>query len=721
MNNQTIKLTSAAVSGACLWLVASPAISQVQERDARPTEVGEVVVTAQRRSERLQDVPISIAVQSGEQLARAGITDVRDLGLVTPGLKIDQTGAGFTTPALRGVSTSLTGAGSEANVAIYVDGVYQPSAIANTFDLADVSRVEVAKGPQGTLFGRNATGGAVSVFTLAPSFTPTGSAYVSYGRFNDLLVKGYVSGPLVEDKLAGSISLFFNRNEDYSLNLVSGSRGDGLNSRIARGKLLWTPTDWASLTFTAMYARRHASNGANGQPWRGNTDGRLTNALFPTEVWQIAMNDKPYVDHKTAAFTLTGEFDLGAGTLTSQTSYIDTVYHLYADSDVSTARTSQNDLTSPNQTWQQEFIFSSRKFGRLSFVGGLFGYLDKTGWDPIIAVDGRYVAWSYQKTVAWAPFGEVNLDLTDRLSLIGGLRYSYERKKTGGIARFGGFVIDQGDGPGQSWKALTPRVAIKYKLSDEVNAYATFSKGFKSGGLGTTAFRVAQVWEPEKISAYEVGLKSNFGRIFRGNVAAYYYDYTDQQVAAFVLGAQGQSSSINTNAASSSIYGLDVDGTTWLTDEFSLTASAAILSAKYDVFKAASINLPRIVNGQPSGNIPVGADVSGNTMIRAPKFSASLTANYTKEIGAGRVDLSTTVFHSSKFYLEVSDRVVQPSYTLISARAAWTPTGSKFRFEVWGKNLTNKAVIAGAYILANADNVGYSPPRTYGVALNYAF
>ena len=210
----------------------APAWAQVAAPPADATattnDSNEIIVLAQRRAERLQDVPISVTVQSGEQLETAGVDNLRDLGAVTPGLTFQAQG-NFVQPALRGITTLVTGPGSDNPIALYIDGVYEGTQAGASIDLPDVERIEVSKGPQGTLFGRNSTGGAIQIFTKAPSFTPTGSVSATAGLYDgsgpsrasyDLGVKGYVSGPIVADKLAASLSFAYRNVDGYSTNIV---------------------------------------------------------------------------------------------------------------------------------------------------------------------------------------------------------------------------------------------------------------------------------------------------------------------------------------------------------------------------------------------------------------------------------------------------------------------------------------------------------------------
>jgi iron complex outermembrane receptor protein len=708
---------------------------------ATASAVGEVVVTAQRREQRLRDVPLSITSHSGEKLATQGIRSINELTLVTPGLKIDETGAGFVVPALRGVSTGLTGAGAEPNVAVYVDGVYQPNSIKLNFDFADISRIEVDKGPQGTLFGRNATGGAIAIFTESPSFTPHGHVSASYGRFNDLLLKGFATGPIT-NKVAGSLSAYYASNDDYYFDLISGRHDPGLRSQLYRGKLLFRPTESVDVTLNVSYLHKHDGGGSDGEPYLGNTEVAVVpGVVIPRQPWQIALNYDPFTDVQSVDTSVLVKWTTSLGVATSLTSYDFGSYHVVADSDyawVPHPVTQNNDLHSPMRTFQQEFNFASRNFGRFSFISGLFIWHDKTGWDPIL--DNNILYLDYDKhTFSVAVYGEGTLEITDKLSLIGGLRYSHEQEKSREGIGIGGHDPTLPPFVTSVYNSVTPRASLRYKFNEHVNGYFTFSEGFKSGEQeGATDFANAHVVngifvipftiysvDPETINAYELGLKGGWRR-WSFNAAVYYYDYQNQQVPTYINQA-GLSSQVVANAASSSIYGLDFDADARVTDDVTLSIGVSVLDAKYDKFLA-QVNRPIFVeypvgSGQliPAGNAIVAEDVSGNRMVRAPKWTLSLAADYHHAFDFGVINGNVMVYHSDRVYYDPANRISQPPYTIVNARLGWEPRGTNFQISLWGRNLSNVAYISGVYELSAGDGVNYAPPRTYGVEVAYHF
>ncbi|MBK7249429.1 MAG: TonB-dependent receptor [Gammaproteobacteria bacterium] len=681
-----------------------------------------MIVTAQRRAERLQDVPIAITVQSGEQLERAGVINLRDITTVTPGLRITGTGANQQ-PVIRGVQSQQTDPGNDPNVAIYLDGVYQPNQIANSFDLPDVQQIEVLKGPQGTLFGRNATGGAIRIFTLEPGFTPAGRLSLEYGRFSDVLAKGFVSGPLVGDTVAGSLSVSRQDSGGYTRDLVTGQNDvGGVRSTIVRGKLLAKPRDGVKLLLTVAYLDRWDGDTTTYGTINGNTIARLfPGAVFSDQPYEFATSRKDFLDSTVHMASLKADFDLAGGTLSSVTAYnkVDALYT--QDGDASNYDLLYYSLNELQEDYSQEFIFSTRQDSRLRAVGGLFYYHSDGRYDPLDVL-GSFAGpvpifvWSRQVTEAYAAFGELSFDLTERLTLVGGARYSDEKRTAYGTFQFG-----SGPEPAmprlgaKSWDSFTPRISLRYRFFDNDNFYVTYSEGFKSGGFNIAATDPIP-FNPEKLRSIEMGIKTSPSRRLSANVATFYYDYTDQQVMTLA-----HNFNITANAASSEIYGLDADVMARATRDLTLTAGLSLLRAKFDRYPNAVVLEPLGGAACRCGNANVVRDVSGYKEPKSPKWTLGLSANYNHDFDFGTVDLAATVFHSDEFFWDANERVREPSYTTLSARASWQPRDSKFRLSLWGRNLTDERHSLATFLLETYDGISYAKPRTYGIGVEYAF
>jgi iron complex outermembrane receptor protein len=744
-------LGSAAIGATAPLLAISQAYAQTAAEAGSPEQgaqalpnserdAAEITVTAQRRSERLRDVPISVTAQSAEDLARQGVTSIQDLTIAVPGLSVTKLGP-WVQPTVRGVQTSIAVGGADAPVAIYLDGAYRPNQVANLFDLPDVKQIEVLKGPQGTLFGRNATGGAILIHTLEPSLDGmTGKISVSDGVYfgehartaNEITVKGFVSAP-ISDTLAISTSGYFSHNPGFMTHDVAGDRYGRRQTFMARGKLLFQPSDTVKFLLSGMYTKTNDADSATFFPLGGLAVGReYPGAIVPDEPWHFAseLSKGSTIRMTDWNVSLKGEIEIGqAGTLTSITAYSEANPLLIVDADgtyspacvaVVACVTPFVVEYGPQKTFQQELTFASRQFGMFSFITGLFYYDDKHASrnnvnSPIRSdgtvnpdVDGVFAVRSTIATKAYAAFGEVNLDLSDKLHLIAGMRYSWERK----IGTGGFFQAPKNEFSRGTWNSWTPRLSVLYNLNPDVNLYATYSKGFKSGILDSSALAPTPV-RPETLTSYEIGIKAANSR-FSVSAAAFYYDYKDVQL-------QFRRAVVNfyANAEGAKVYGIDLDATVHLTDSLDLRVGGAWLPrARYREFKdGRAFDLPMT----PRGLTSYVVDATGKRMLRSPKLTATATLAYSGEISWGHLDASTTLYYSGTYYHDLLYKVPTKSYATLSARVALTPTGSPLTFAIFATNLTNKVYVDGSVLSQYANNVHFGNPRQVGLSVDFAF
>jgi iron complex outermembrane receptor protein len=706
-------------------------------QDAQPVDSGEIVVTALRRNEKLRDVPVSITAVNAEGLEKAGIANLRDLGNIAPGLVF--TGQnGLASPTIRGVQSTLGQAGAESPTAIYIDGVYQPNIAANFQDLADVEHVEVLKGPQGTLFGRNATGGAVVVRTVDPSFSPKGSFTVSDGIYtggsartsHDIVVKGYVAGPIVDDLIAGSISGFYEWVDGYLTNDLNGKRTGRIEKYNVRAKLLVQPADNLKIVVAGFYSHKNDETSFASQPLNGNTNVQFyEDGVVPTKIWHVASPLRNGVgQHVTTTKSVYGKVDWdlgdGIGSLSSLTSYLDVKARLIvpiAAAHSPTCVASFNCIIYheeyPGQTFQQEISFTSARWGDFQLVAGAMYFSDKntivSDINPVLDANGDLAApgpvylVGTIKTKAWAGFGEVTWDATDRLHFLAGLRYSREKRSGFGnlVPRFPstGPVVDT---------AWTPRLSVRYDVSSAANVYFTYSKGFKSAVLQSIE-QNDQGASPEHVTSYEIGAKVGSPG-FGFNVAAYYYDYKDLQVQ-FFDGAV----TILTNAANAKIYGIEGDVHYQITPELEIQANASWLAkAEYRNFTSGvAFALPN----SPTGMGQVVVDASGQRMLKAPKFTGGVTLSYAKMVKAGEITATATYSYVSDFAFDLLRRVHTGGYGTLNGNVGFQPEGSDWKFTLFGRNITNEIYFSGSLLGGQADAPSYNPPRQIGLQVNYRF
>jgi len=714
--------------------------------DASQGMLTEIVVTAQKRNEKIQEVPISITVVTADDLNKAGVTNNLDLTQLVPGVKIDRV-AGFTNPSIRGVSTFINLPGADPNIATYVDGIYQSNPAAGTFDLPDVQRIEVDKGPQGTLFGRNATGGAIQVFTLDPSDKLAGHLGFTYASFNDKTVKAYVAGPIIGDKVFGSISGFEEKADSYYRNVGPYMQLNGISSHIIRAKLLVKVTDDLTLSFIGFGGQHSNANGQLGNPLDGISKAVLIpGAIVPTTPYDVAGNVAP--EQRTILNGGSGkaEYDSGIGIVTLTTSYNYTNARLVLPTFAAyvPAGGQYYHQNSPNQTYQTELDLVSPKYGPFSYVTGLAYYNDSQTFDPLnVTFNGPTVVSIYSKQTshAYSAFGEATYQFTDDLSAILGARYNHETRGVYGNLYFGGFFTPT---PPNGWVqdgaktfvGITPRFSLRDKISSTTDVYFTYSQGFKSGLFNASAVPVApstkapELVEPEKLDSYEIGIKSAPASWYSFSAATFLYKYKNQQEASGRL-VNGVPLAFDQNAGKSTLYGADLEGKVKPVPELTLSAGIALLHSRIDEFRNATINVPApgnagtvstICDGVTVNPNGVKCDVTGNQLPRSPKWTANFAGTYAKDFAIGNASLTATVFHTAKTYYDYGNLYSQDQYTDVGFQASLRPAAiPHLTLTAFGKNLTNNTVILGLFPQVTAVIASWAPPRTFGGTVSYDF
>jgi iron complex outermembrane receptor protein len=696
-------------------------------------ELSEIIVTAERRSERLQDVPLSVTVLSPEALAAAAITSTEDLPLITPGLRMDSGGI-YTQPVIRGITTYQTYVSSDANIATYIDGVYQQAMLGAIYELPDVQQIEVLKGPQGTLFGRNATGGAILINTFDPNLTTTTGNFVAAGgNYNSGLAKAYISTPIVQDKLAASVTLYADHTDGQMLNLQNDKRYSPVDNYVLRGKLRFDPWDGGDFVLSGSWSKRKDYQDLRNNFLNGNNVSRPfvppSQLAVQPDTFSTYFNSNFY-DYK-GDVNLRGTIDLGPGKLKTTSAYTRTSTQLLLDcAGVPLELCATYFPVATTQTYSEDIVYTTDQLGKFHATVGADVYNNRGVNLPLLYVVPPFSLsdniWTEDTTMAYAAFGELNYELTDQFSLTGGLRYSRE-KKAAYFATTSAFTLNtitpQPPIPllGQdTWDAVTPRASLLYKATDRTNLYFTYSQGFQSGAFNTVAAQATPV-APEEIKSYEAGLKSSVTDNLNVEAAFFYYDYTDLQVATIFNLPNGTYTQVITNAANAKIYGSELNANWRITPEFSVKLGGTYLHARYADFSTASVDVPIYVGGLPTGNTNIKRDASGNTMIGSPTITVNLIPRYTKATSVGTFDFQSTFYYSTKVYYDVGDRIQQPSYVNLNATAMWQPVGSQWQFGLWGRNLTNKLTIVATIIDSTGDALQYSPPRTYGARVKYSF
>lgn len=703
------------------------------------TGLQDIIVTAQRRSERLQNVPISVTAVTAATLAASGVTTTQDLSLVTPGLSIPQA-AGSTQPHIRGIGSSANGPGLEPPVATYIDGVYIAAAPAALLTLNNVDRIEVLKGPQGTLFGRNATGGLIQVITKDPSQKPTMALNLSYGNYKDITADAYVAGGLTSMLSADLAIRYEHQGDGWGRNLTTGNEtGDLPHDFAARSKWLFAPSEDTtfrlSLDYESRETRRDTQHIDNQYPATFNN--AFFGGPFPQgRTYDINSDIDPENRLEAGGTSLQINQNLSeAVALQSITAYRETKYEIFFDLDLIPRPFIAADTFARDKQFSQELQLSSRGTGKLNWVAGVFyydasdraapGHLILGAASPLtgapVPID-VYVR-DNQKTKSVAGYAQATYEILPATHLTLGGRYTYEQRKFQGVTGqyAAGMLIATSPSPApgtpstRNFNNFSYRIALDHKFGPDILGYVSYNTGFKSGGYNTFLPSNAP-FSPEKLKAAEVGVKSELlNRHLRVNAAGYYYDYSNLQVGRFIDGNEAI-----VNAAKARLYGADLDAELLLFKGFLLNGGFAYNHSKFTSFPNADFVVPVGNCTPPPGGICPGS-AAGNRLPFAPETTFNLGANYSVNFNFGRVILNSNYYRTSRYFAAPDNVGYQPAYGLVNASVEWVDPEGRLSVKAWGKNL-GKTVYTVSLIEANQGLVaGLGAPRTYGVTLGYRF
>ena len=369
---------------------------------------------------------------------------------------------------------------------------------------------------------------------------------------------------------------------------------------------------------------------------------------------------------------------------------------------------------------QQEFLFSSKRDSRIQWVGGLFLYDANAGYAPIIngttLAVGSHINNSV-RTLSAAPFGEVTIPITDRLSITGGLRYTWEQKnltgyEAGTATRKGPFVS-----AGKTWTNLSPRVIVAYDIPNMVNFYASFSEGFKSGVYQTTINRQTPV-NPESLTAYEIGAKTLVSGIWRASASVFDYDDKNVQISSRIsVGTPPLPTNVLFNAGSAQIYGVEFEGEVQATPDLSLNAFVSYTHGVYTQFNNAVTYVPEPIGG----NVLKTISAAGKPTIRTPPWTVGFNPYYAHDFGRGLVEVTVNAYYNGGESWEPGDRVKQAPYATLDSSVSWSPGNSRYKITLWGTNLSNAAYFQFVTVSPAGDYANYARPRSVGGRLAVKF
>ena len=684
-------------------------------------ELQEIVVTAERREERLQSVPIAVSVIRAEAALKSRITTSEDLPLAVPGLQMDLSGVGMT-PFLRGVGTTFVAPGAEPSVAIYVDGAYMPSSAGGLFNLNNIERIEVLKGPQGTLFGRNATGGVIQVISREPSSESSADLSVGYGNYDTSMLNFYGTIGLAAG-LATDLAVYADDNPDgWGHNFFTGDRNYKYENIDVRNTWLWQPQESTRIKLALDYEDTTNEAGLGFKPLPGTmTIAGTTYAGF----YNTDSNVQDRTVMHQGGVLLQGTQDLQFAALKSISTYREVRPNFFLDQDASPLPIVNAQVFDPDNSITQELQLISPEASKVQWIGGLFYFHDVAGLAPT-SVGGLAAApfslisiAARQHTDSYAGYAQMTFEVAPETHFTAGIRYTDDRRSIGGTTSADNVGVIASGAQSADFDKVTWRLALDHQFSPDVLGYVSYDRGFKSGLFNTITYTQAAV-KPEVLDAYEIGLKSeSFEHKFRANFAGYYYRYHDLQVSETVTGA-----TIVLNAANAEIYGLDTDLTILPIHNLTLNGSLALIHGRYTNFPN-SPYFPAVTASSCSPGVgALGAcsiDATGMETVHTPSFTMHLSADYVKPTGVGPFDIAADFYHNDGFFWDPANQVRQPAYSLYNASIGWMNLLERYGIRLWGKNLGG----ATYYSFAIASTLGhqFSPvaPRTYGFTISAHF
>ena len=666
----------------------------------------ELVVTAQKRSQSVQEVPVAMAAFSARTLEQKGITTTDDLSVVTPGLQAGRQ-TSSSTPYMRGVGTQSAAAGDESSIAMYVDGVYQPNVRSNSMSFNNVERIEVLKGPQGTLFGRNATGGLIHVITKDPTFDPTGKIEISYGNYDTIGGKAYVSGGLSDTVAADFAVLYEDQRDGWGENLVTGSDVNLSKTEAYRSKILWNATDDTEVKLGLSYSESEGDIGIARQIAPGAFAGDfLLYALsgLPVETaaalaqidtytgdwYDVATENDVYSNSEDKAVTLHVKHSFENYDILSVTAWQDNSNEQLMDVEASSVRfQTATELGYDTETWSQEVQLTSTGEGAFQWILGFFYMESKAQYTPfeleVFGIPSAVYSTNAQDTTSASVFFQGDYQFTDATTLTLGARVTQDERELDAdftTLDFATFMpvsfVETAD---EEWVETTWRISLDHQVTDEFMVFSSYSRGFKSG-VYNLAGSPADPVDPETLDAIEFGFKSDLlDSTLRLNGSFYFYDYEDVQLQRVESGA-----AFLVNAAGAEIYGMELDATWLVTEGLTLTSGLSLSDSEYTEYPDGTVNIPTGFGG----NYQVVADLSGNEVIRTPELTFNFGVSQRWNLDAGALVASANYYYNDGFYWEPENRLEQDAYEIVNAELSWYSPNENWRTKLFAKNVFHR-------------------------------
>lgn len=714
-----------------------PAFASDASTAARSIE--EIVVTAQKREQSQQDVPISMAAFTGEMVETAGAFDITGINGLAPNVVLQTQGLVPNVPmfSIRGMNHSDPDPNSDPKISTVIDGVYVPFVAGALLDLFDLERVEVLRGPQGTLFGKNNLAGTVNVTTARPSGEFGSTVRATVGENGLRHYQGRINtASFADDTLAAKLAVSKRDYDGYSKSITTGSRLGGVDVKAARGSLAFTPNENLDATLIVDYTKDQVD---------GPSGHSLGVPAIAGRVYRSAQSFDPFTETETTGVTLQVNWSVGEGALSLVAGHRDLDYFNRGDFDglpnnpgLDVTRIFEGDYQSV------ELRYASALDGRFDYIVGLYYLQDD--WNQINDVIVNPVVKTFgineQQGKSYAAFAQGNLHLTEAWTLTLGGRFTRDEKDFALLSQtiVGGNLASQFVAPLEdSWTNFSPRVAAEFRPQANVMVYGSVSQGYKGGGYNSRGTLPENIgpYDEETVTAFEVGVKSDWlDGLLRANGAIFFNEYKDLQSSVTRQGSV-RTENITTNIAEVETSGIEIE-LTWLPSaNLRLGLNLAYLKSEFSKFcddvdgpspvafasDCGGPITPVLVNG--ATQFLVAEDQTHLDLANAPKYSGSVLVDYDIPLRAGAITLHGDVRYTDRYntWGRDNDRgFVRDAVALVNANVSYETQDSQFQVMLYGRNLTDKEVMSGAIRTGvNPLIQYYQPPREFGLMTTVNF
>lgn len=731
-------------------IALTTAAGSAQAQESSRGQIEEIVVTAQHRDQNLQDVPIAISAFTASDIQKNMFRDVTDFVGRTPNASFVSNGARSRKEiSMRGVTNFVNSnqARRTSTFGFYIDGFNLSSSSSNP-PVMDIERIEILRGPQSTYFGANALGGGISVTSNAPNSEEFGgSVMVDYGRWDTIDLEGTLNIPIIKDKLAARINFKDASSDGNIKNINPTGGGNDFDYTYIKASVLYTPTENLSITFNysdsdeEVGMREGVPSGvfstfAGGTLFAGfpdrNGDGLADPdpdgvGFYPDNETRVNFNSPQEVGTEFEYYIARVDYEFENLSFTSITGYVDSDFFLRGDIDGGSGDYFNEFRTVPRDSFTQEFRLQSKGDSRLSWNVGLYynddeGFIDNKTFvgaeEPFGLADGFLIdsEESRETSESYAVFGQLDYEISDQLTLTLGGRYSEETIETD-IAGFGG-AFTQELSVDETFDDFSPRIAVKYDLTEDSTLYASVAKGFKSGGVQLSPLPGSESYDPEEIWNYEIGYKAEmFDRTLRINAAIFYMDWTDLQTAFQQAGLDENGDFIIfggiDNAESAESQGVELSVTYVPSTNLVLNFNVGYLDAEYEEFTA-------FIDGE-------NRNLDGETIPNSPKWTASADAEYNFAMSDALEGFVRGEFQYRDEIVSTTSALIQsgfpwevPSYEVVNLRAGVRHENYSLTFYV--ENLFDEEYYTNAYQKAFSGGLHIEPGlQRYGVRAIYSF